>query len=115
MLPNNTTYIELDITSLINNYSWKRKILLPSKFPEAYEDLALIIPQETSYQDIEKTIKEQSSLVKKVELLDEYDKTQTFRVTYQTDERNITNEEIKPIREKILNELKNKFTITLKT
>lgn len=115
MLPNNTTYIELDIASLINNYSWKRKILLPSKFPEAYEDLALIIPQETLYQDIEKTIKEQSSLVKRVELLDEYGKTQTFRITYQADERNITNEEIKPIREKILNELKNKFSITLKT
>jgi phenylalanyl-tRNA synthetase beta chain len=114
--PNNKIlYVEYEVESLVNNFSYQKKLVPVPKFPEAYEDLALSNPKKIFFEKIIEEIKKQSSLINRVELLDEYENFQTLRVIYQSDERNIEGAEIQPIRENILNELKNKFNIVLKT
>lgn len=114
LLENNVIYIELDVALLVKNYSNKKTLIPVPKFPEAYEDLTLIVPKNILYKDIVKLIKGQSNLISRVQLIDEYDISQTLRVVYLSKERNIESNDIKPIREKILKELEGKFQIKLK-
>lgn len=111
---NEIIYVELDVASLVYDYSDKKNFVPIPKFPEAYEDLSLIIHDQIYYSDIEQLIRTQSRLISRVEIIDEYDNSMTLRVTYQSEERNITNEDIKRGREKILSSLKQKLRIVLK-
>ncbi len=108
-------YIELDNEKICADYSNKKTFIPIPKFPEAYEDLSLIIPEGIYYTDIEKMIKQQSDLIKKVNLLDEYKDSLTLRVIYQSEERNIVDRDIKEGREKILKALNQGFKIFLKS
>ena len=97
---------ELDF-DLILKYVSSSKIYQPvSKFPEAVEDLRFEIDESIPFAKVIKIIKEQSALVKRVELLDIYQNKKTFRIVYQSEERNITNEDLTTNREKITNALK---------
>ncbi len=110
----NFLYIEIDVAAVISDYSDKKSFVPVPKFPEAYEDLSLVIPNGIYFTDLAKIIKAQSELIRKVELIDEYENSKTLRVIYQSEERNITNEDIKGGREKILSSLQQKLSIKLK-
>jgi phenylalanyl-tRNA synthetase beta subunit len=59
-------------------------------------------------------IKKADSLISDVTLLDSYQDTRTFHITYQSKTGNLTAEDIKPIREKILKMLSKKYQASLK-
>lgn len=104
---------ELDF-DLILKHTNMAKIYTPlSKFPEAIEDLRFEIDEEISFSDITGKIKEQSDLVKRVELLDVYQNKKTFRIIYQSDEKNLTNDDITTVREKIITSLTKSFKAEL--
>jgi len=86
---------------------------IPS-FPALIEDLALIIPPKTYVGQIIEEIKNISPLIQNVALFDYYGNTKTFRLTYQNTTRTLSTQEVKVIREKILQILKSKFRVTLK-
>lgn len=97
---------ELDFDLILKHVS-QAKIYKPSsRFPEAVEDLRFEIDKTILFEKIVGKIKEQSSLVKRVELLDVYQNKKTFRIFYQSDEKNLTNDEISQVREKIITSLK---------
>jgi len=107
---------ELDFEVLRTNASLAKIYTPVSKFPESSEDLRfeidpdLIGVDETiPYQKIVKTIKEQSSLIKDISLLDVYKNKKTFHIVYQSNERNLTNEDLTELREKITSALKKHF------
>lgn len=86
-----------------------------AKFPPMMEDIAFVFEKETKIGDIIKIIQKQNKLINKVTLLDIYGDTKTFHIVYQHPEKNLTKEDIKPVRENIVKELKNKFNAVLRS
>ena len=72
------------------------------------------MPPKTFIGPVIETIKEEDSLIKTVELLDSFENTKTFRIIYQSDKENLSNKEIKGIREKIINLLSARFQAQIK-
>lgn len=102
---------ELDFETIIK-YATTKKVYKPvSKYPPVYEDMALIVPEDITVSSIIDTIKKQSALIDNVSLLDKYDNTRTFHITYRSYNKNLTSEEITPVRKKILQTLKTKYKI----
>jgi phenylalanyl-tRNA synthetase beta subunit len=75
--------------------------------------LSLVVSPDTNTERIISTISSIDSLISEVRLLDAYENKQTFRITYQDASRNLSNEEIKPIREKIIAILESELRISL--
>jgi len=95
---------------LIEKYANLTKIYnsIP-KYPPIIEDLNIIIDPNITYEKICSFIKSQSSLINDVSLIDTYKNTKTFRIKYQDPQKTLTNEGVSKIREKLLQNLKQKF------
>lgn len=90
-----------------------------SKFPSIVRDISFVVPSDfvpNNYFDLIRDLG--GNLVEEVVLLDKYenkekfgaDKTSyTYRIVYRSNERTLTNEEIAPIQEKIVEETKKQF------
>ncbi len=105
-------FFEINLTELLEKSNlkiWHKKFKPVPKYPPIIEDLTLEIDPKIKYSNIVDTIKSQSRLVNKVELLGEYQSKKTFRIAYLSRDRNLTSEEIEPIRLKITTALKKKF------
>lgn len=108
-LEDNVIDFELEFEVILKNVS-SQKIYSPaSKYPEAIEDLRFEIDGAVPYEKIIQTIKGQSDLIKKIELLDVYKSKKTFRIIYQSDKKNLTAQDLEQAREKIIEALKKSF------
>ncbi len=114
ILDESTIDFELSFDVLRQEATLKKVYSPITKFPPIIEDLAIIADEKVLTGELVETIKEQSQLIVEVSLLDQYEATRTFHILYQHPERNLTNEEVGEIREKILQVLKEKFDARLK-
>lgn len=85
-----------------------------SKYPAIIEDLTLIVPPNTNYQDIEKNIFKVNTLINNIEFLGLYNNSLSLRLTFQSNSGNLTDKEIQNIRKQIFDSLST-LNITLKT
>jgi len=93
----------------------KQKAYIPlAKYPPVFEDLTLIVPPETYLGPLIHSIEASSSLIKDVKIIDSFDCSRTFRITYQHPKRNLTLSEVKKIREKIIKKSKERFAVKVK-
>lgn len=99
------------LLSLANNV--KKYIPLP-KYPAIIEDLTFIFPPRSYIGPVIEETKKTDAIIKSVELIDSYQNTKTFKVEYQSETQNLSDNEIKPIREKIIAILEEKFNAKLK-
>jgi phenylalanyl-tRNA synthetase beta subunit len=60
-------------------------------------------------------IKKVSRLIVSVELLDDYKKTRTFRITFQSPQKTLTDKEVEKVRKKIIETISRKFKAKLKS
>jgi phenylalanyl-tRNA synthetase beta subunit len=74
----------------------------------------VIAPSEVVAADIVSLITKQNNLIRDITLIDKYQDSRTYRITYQSYEKNLTNEDIKPIREKIIASLKSELHAKIK-
>jgi len=111
---NEGVYFEINYDKLVKKANFQKTYKPIPKYPGIVEDIALKIPANTKTGDIIKKIKEQSSLIIEVSLLDEYQDTKTFHIVYQHKDKNLTNEEVKEIRKKILEALEKNLNIEIK-
>lgn len=114
ILDRQTINFELDFTLLLSAATARKTYTPIPKYPSLVEDMAFIVPEDVLVGDIIRTIERQSTLIKTVSLFDKYQQTRTFRVVYQAQERNLKNEDIAPLREKIAHALQEKFGAKLK-
>ncbi|KKU82822.1 MAG: Phenylalanine-tRNA ligase beta subunit, partial [Microgenomates group bacterium GW2011_GWA2_47_8] len=109
------TILELDIEGLIAHArSTKQYIPIP-KYPPSFEDLAFVLPPQTPVGPMMAALKSAHPLVTDVTLLDKYETTTTFHITYLSPEKNLTTEDLRPAREKLIALAQQKFGTTLKT
>lgn len=106
--------LDLEIDKIISMSSGTKKYLPPSKYPPIIEDLSFVIQPKTYVGDLIDEIKQASEFVNNVTLIDSYQNTRTFRIEYQSKTQNLSDKEIKPIREKIINLLSAKFQVQVK-
>ena len=109
------TVFELIFEEILK-HATKAKIYTPiPKYPPIVEDLAFLVPERSLVGKMMEEIKKITKLITKVELLDSYKSTRTFRITYQHPKKTLTGQEISKVREKIIKRLKSKFAAKLKS
>lgn len=114
IIDDTTIDFELDLSVLLAHVRQKRTYTPPSKYPPLVEDIAVIAPSDVTTGDLLEALAKQSPLITEVTLLDKYQETRTFHIVYQSMSKNLTSEDIKPIREKILKLLHETFHAKLK-
>ncbi len=117
-------YIEILNTNLVNfeikfndvlKHANLKKIYKPlAKFPPVVEDLTLIVDDGINTETLIEEIQMQSDLISDVSLKDQYELSKTFHIVYQAEDRNLTNEEVSEIREKIISSIQKRFKATVK-
>ncbi len=114
ILDETTITFELDIALLLQ-YASLKKIYKPiSKYPPIVEDLAIVASANVQTGDLMDEIKNQSTLIQDISLLDKYQDTRTFHIIYQSNDKNLSDREVGEIRTKILKALKEKHGARLK-
>jgi phenylalanyl-tRNA synthetase beta chain len=110
-----TIDFELDMEVILKHVVLRKKYKPLSKYPAVVEDLAIIAPSSVLMGDLMETIAKQSELIASVSLLDKYKETRTFHVVFQSYTKNLTSEDVTPVREKILKALREKHSASLKS
>ncbi len=105
---------ELNFNLMIKHASSKKTYKPLGKFPPIVEDLSVIVSDSIETQEIINEIKLKSSLINNVTLKDQFENSRTFHIIYQSEEKNLTNEEVSKIRENIIDSLKKKFDAKIK-
>jgi phenylalanyl-tRNA synthetase beta chain len=102
------------IPNSLKLYNPNKKYVPIPNFPPCFENLSLITPVSMHYADMENVIKETSSFVEQVNLLEEYNNSITVSLRFQSRNHTLTKDELKQQREKILQNLDRKLGIKLK-
>jgi phenylalanyl-tRNA synthetase beta chain len=100
---------ELNFALVLKSATLKKEYKPLHKFPPIVEDLSIIVNTNIKTEDIIKSIQSQSDLITEVGLKDAYKDSRTFHINYQDPEKNLTNQEVSKIREKIIASLKKAF------
>ncbi|MEX2012811.1 MAG: hypothetical protein WD967_00235, partial [Candidatus Levyibacteriota bacterium] len=108
-LLHNSVFFEVNLTEVLN-LPKKQKTFKPlPKYPPVLEDITIRVDESIKTGDLLETIKNQSSIIKSVSLLDEFEDAKTFHIIYQDRKKNLTREDVSKIKEHILKVLKEKF------
>ena len=91
--------INYDLFEKLTNKSKKYQPI--SLYPPIVEDLTLTVPNEILIGDIINNIKSVSKLIVNVELISIHERNFSFRITYQDQTKNLTDEDIFPLRKKL--------------
>ncbi len=109
------TVLELSIDQLVKHAHPVKQYKPIPKNPASYEDLAFVVPAKTHVAPMIATLKTLDPLIENVTLFDSYNNIRTFHITYQSDTKNLTSEDISKVREKTIKHMKKEFNATLKT
>lgn len=88
--------------------------VLESDYPPVIEDLTFMLPSETYIQPVIDEIYGVDKLINKVDLVDSYEDARTFRIYYQSRKKSLSDNEVEPIRMRIVKDLEGKFKAKLK-
>lgn len=109
------TLLELNLAGLIAKAKPGHTYQPLPKYPPSFEDLAFILPPQTYIGPLITALKRAHPLVVNVELLDTHAQTRTLHITYLSNQRNLTAEDVRPVREKLVAIAQDKFGARLKT
>jgi phenylalanyl-tRNA synthetase beta chain len=113
--------VELQVDLL--KASEKMTLKLIPRYPSVSRDLALIVPDEVTYQEVEEGIWEISiDILQEIQLFDVYKgeqipagkKSLGLSLTYQSLTRTLTDQEVNIVHEKVIDHLSKKFCASLR-
>ena len=113
--PGPVTVFEVNLEALSQAAKIIRKYTPIPKYPAIVEDLAFIVPPKVPVAEMMQLIKSVDELISNVCLLDSYNNTRTFRITYQDPNKNLSGEETEKIRMEIIEKVKTTYKSELKT
>lgn len=115
---------ELDFDMIFYLADSTKKYKPLAKYPSITRDIALIADKEVLVKDIEKVIKEKGGkLVTEVKLFDVYEgdqieegkKSIAYSIKYNSEEKTLTDEEVVPVHQKVLDALEQELNIYLRS
>ena len=116
-------YVELNVEKLLKQCGAPLAIVPPSRYPDTFRDIALLIDDTTPAAVVLETIKGQKiKEMEGVELFDLYTgagipagkKSIAVRVRYRSPDRTLTDEEVTPLQARIIDNLVKKLAITVR-
>jgi phenylalanyl-tRNA synthetase beta chain len=119
----NAYALELDLGVLENSLPPSSRFQPIEKFPEAYRDISILVDRFVTSEKIESLIlKTGSPLIQKVALYDHFEgkkiqddkKSLTFALSFQSADRTLSDEEVAPLFEKIIQTLKSELGASLR-
>lgn len=105
---------DLDLEALMAQIPERHTVEMPPTFPPVLEDLAVVVPESTSAQQVESVIRRAGQpLVQDLRLFDLYrgdqvgvgKKSLAYSVVYQVADRTLTDEEVSKVRGRIIESL----------
>ncbi|HUW21763.1 MAG TPA: phenylalanine--tRNA ligase subunit beta [Candidatus Bathyarchaeia archaeon] len=106
---------DLNVDLLARYASFNKTYAPVSQYPPIIEDLSFVLPPNTPIGDLIQSIKAMSAIIQNVELVDIYQDTRTFRITYQSLRKTLTDKEIGHIRNIIIRKSKEVFKAEIKS
>jgi len=113
VLDNNLVDFEINFDIVLKFANLKKEYKALNKYPPVIEDIS-VVTEDAKTEDIITQIQKQSELIADVSLADRFENSRTFHIVYQHPEKNLTNEDIAPVRKKIIASLKNAFKAVIK-
>ncbi len=119
----NVYALELDLAALENAIPSSLQFQPIAKFPETYRDISILVDRKvTSQQVADLILKTGSHLIQKVELYDHFEgkkiqadkKSLTFALSFQSAEKTLSDEEVTPIFERIIQTLESELGASLR-
>lgn len=107
-------FFEIDFSDILGKINLSKKFKSLPKYPPIVEDISVVLDEKVQTGEVLEEIKKQSSLITDVSLLDEFENSKAFHIVYQSEEKNLKNEDIAKIRQRIVSSLKEKFGAILK-
>ena len=105
--------LEINLEEVLKSADLGKKYIEPPKHPAAIEDVRIEVAPHYTFHEIEADIKSTDERVVDVSLLDVYKNKKTFRIKYQDRSKNLTQEEITIMREKVYKILQSNFKAKL--
>jgi len=114
---------EMDFGDLASNPKQRSSFQAIPKFPETYRDISLLVNQAVKSRDLIEQIRSVSGpLLNRVELYDHFEgkkiekgkKSLTFSLAFQSSEKTLSDEDVNPLFEKIVENLSQKFDAGLR-
>ncbi len=109
-----TFSVELNFDDVVKNSNPVRTYTSLTGFNSIKEDITLLVDSKTQYRDIEKLIKETDSRVEKITFKDLYENALTLSLEFLDRISQLTSEDTKNIRERIVSNLAKELGIKLK-
>lgn len=105
---------ELNFDEILKHANNKKVYKPLAKFPRLIEDITFVLDPTIQTSDVVEEIKLQSFLITDVSLKDIYETSRTFHIIYQSQDKNLTSNDIGEIRKEIINSIENKFDAKVK-
>jgi phenylalanyl-tRNA synthetase beta chain len=116
-------YFELDFAALVELGATSGAIAAPSRFPDTFRDIALLLGEDISSAQVVGCITGQKiDKITRVEIFDVYtgdkipagQKSIAVRVRYGANDRTLTDEEVNKLHQKVINGLTAKLPVTIR-
>lgn len=113
-VPESVTIADMYFSKVVSLPKRAKSYIPLSLYPPVIEDITLLYNSTVAIEEILRLISTRDPRIKTVEFLEQYNETITLRISYQDETKNLTNEEVRPIRTKILSALEEKYGMKLK-
>lgn len=115
VLESNTYGIEVSFSDLIADATKVKAYKQISPYNAIKEDITIKVNKDIKYTQIEALIKGTSTLINRIELKDLYNDSLTLSLEYFNSSKQITGEEVEPIRNEIIDRLEKDLGLSVKT
>jgi phenylalanyl-tRNA synthetase beta chain len=82
-------------------------------YPPVIEDVSFLVDNKTKTGDMLHAISSFDPIISDVKLLDAYQNKRTFRIIYQDPKKNLSTEDVRPVREKLIQNIEKTFAVSL--
>ncbi len=93
---NDFVAVEINLDSVLKAATSIKTYIPISKFSPIIEDINIILNE--SYDSLINKIKKISSLIKQIDLIDKYENKLTLRITYHSNDKQLSSKDIEPVR-----------------
>ena len=108
------TILDLDIALFVKNAKFAKSYLPIPKYPPIVEDMSFTVSDRFEIGPFITALKNANRLVSNVTLLDVHENSRTVHITYLDPAKNLTNDDVAPIREKLIRVAQEKFAVSVR-